>query len=173
MTLIIEDGTNVAGANSYATLTTIRAYAVARGVTTLSAVDATLEAQVMKAMDYIEAQRSKYQGEQTYKTATVAQALQWPRKNVLIDCIALDDATIPQELIDAEGELTIQIAAGVELYPTTTGNFVIREKIDVIDTSYSEKIGTSSQPNLPSVDRLLDVLFSSCGNANYLSNVRV
>ena len=42
MALIIENGTNVAGANSYATLTEILAFAALRGVT-LSAVDATLE----------------------------------------------------------------------------------------------------------------------------------
>ena len=172
MTLIVEDGTNVVGANTYATLATVRAYAVARGVT-LSTVDATLEAQVIQAMDYLEAQRSRYQGEQTYKTSTVAQALQWPRKNVLIDCIEFPTNEIPQELIDAEGELVVQINAGILLYPSSTGKFITREKIDVIETEYSEKISTSGQPNLPSVDRLLGVLFSSCGSGNYLSNIRV
>ena len=172
MALIVEDGSNVVGANTYANLATIRAYATARNVT-LNADDTVLEGEVIQAMDYLEAQRNKYQGEQTYKTATVDQALQWPRKNVLIDCIAFPDDEIPQELIDAEGELVVQIEAGIELYPTTTGKFVVKEKADVLEQTFSEKIGTSGQPNLPSVDRLLDVLFSSCGSGNYLKNIRV
>ena len=50
MALVIEDGSRVAGANSYVTLAEARAFASARGVT-LSAVDATLEPFVIKAFD--------------------------------------------------------------------------------------------------------------------------
>ncbi|PCI28869.1 hypothetical protein COB55_03215 [Candidatus Wolfebacteria bacterium] len=172
MALIVEDGSNVVNANTYASLVTIRAYATARNIS-LNADDTVLESEVFKAMDYLEAQRSRYQGSQTYKTTLVDQSLQWPRKNVLVDCIAFPDDEIPQELIDAEGELVVQIEAGVNLFPTTVGKYIVKEKIDVIETTYSEKISTSSQPNLPSVDRLLDVLFFPCGTGNYLTNIRV
>ena len=170
MALIIEDGTGVAGANSYITIANIRIYATARGVT-LDADDAIVETQVFQAMDYLEAQRSRYQGDKTDAT----NPLQWPRCGVYIDCVAIDDDVIPQELIDAESQLVMDIEGGLILYANTNAGEqqVIKEKVDVLETTYSEARSTSSSANIPSVDRLLEVLYSACGAGGYLKNVRV
>jgi len=74
MALIIEDGTIVAGADSYATLAVLRAYALKRGVT-LSAVDADLEVLAIKAMDYIGSFEDKFQ---SARTDPVNQLLSFP-----------------------------------------------------------------------------------------------
>lgn len=87
MTLIVENGTNVPNANSYADLTYIRAYALNRGVT-LSVVDADVEAMVFKSMDYIESVASNYQGTKTYTAPTYTpQSLQFPRSAILYQSI--------------------------------------------------------------------------------------
>ena len=165
MTLIIEDGTNVANANSYATLVEARAYALARGVT-LSTVDATLESQLIQAMDYLEAQRSRYQGNKTYET----QLLQWPRANVWIDAYQFSSVGIPQLLKNAQCQLAMEIHNGVLLLPTITDGAVKREKIDVIEVEYLES-SISSSAVLKKVDSLLQPLFKTTGFS--LGTVRV
>ena len=83
MTIIVEDGSNVPNANSYASLADIRAYALNRGIT-LSATDSVLEPMVFKSMDYIESVGANFQGTQTYTAPTyTAQSLQWPRSAIL------------------------------------------------------------------------------------------
>lgn len=141
MTLIIENGTNVAGANSYATLTEIRAFASARGVT-LSAVDATLEVQAIKAMDYLESLRDSYKGTKKYSD----QSLQWPRLDVLVDGYELASTSIPTLLKNSQAQLCIEIHNGVDIMPTSTGGSIKREKVDVIEIEY--------QPSASSIQKM-------------------
>ena len=159
MALIIEDGSIVANATSYATLAEIRAYALTRGVT-LSAVDSTLEVMAIKAMDYIEARHQQFKGKIVLET----QELQWPRRYVYINGYLIGTDTIPKQLKQAQAQLVMEISNGVELYPVlNTEQFVVSEKIDVIETTYSERYGTPGSPGLPNVDRLLDVLLNGGG----------
>lgn len=141
MTLIIEDGTKIANANSYATLAEIRAFAALRGVT-LSAVDATLEVQAIKAMDYLESLRDSYKGTKKYSD----QALQWPRLDVWVDGYQLASTTIPVLLKNAQCQLCIEINNGVDLMPTSTGGSIKREKVDVIEIEY--------QPSASSIQKM-------------------
>lgn len=165
MTLIIEDGSGVENANSYVSVAQAKAYAAARGVTLGS--DAVVEQQLIKAMDFLEAFRSDFQGCKT----DPAQPLQWPRENVYIDSeLFLYDA-IPAELKAAQCQLVIEQFNGVDLNPTVSGQFVVREKVGPIDTQYSEKIGSSGQPQLNTVNNFLAPLLNY--NSSYLSTVRV
>jgi hypothetical protein len=101
MTVIVEDGTQVANANSYDSVANIEAYALARGVTLTGT-----EVLIHKAMDWIEIQ--PFQG---YKK-TSTQALQWPRNGVLIDNYAFATDEIPTELKNALAALCMEIFAG-------------------------------------------------------------
>lgn len=163
MTLIVEDGTNVPDANSYADLAFIRAFALARGVT-LSATDSVVEVMAINAMDYIEGKRSAYQGSKTY----VDQALQWPRTGVLIDCAAWPDDAIPKELKNAQAQLCIEQLSSPDLSPSTDGFAIAMEKVDVIEVEYAAG-GRMSQaepvpePTYPKVDAFLDPLIYVCG----------
>ena len=80
MTLIVEDGSIVENANSYVSVDDARTFASLRGVT-LPASDAEVEVLLIKATDFIEAQRLRFQGSKVNQD----QALQWPRTGVYVD----------------------------------------------------------------------------------------
>ena len=176
MTIIVEDGSNVANANSYVSLTDLRSYALARGVT-LSAVDATLESQVFKAMDYIESFRSRFQGVKSYQSPTYVspQLLQFPRSEfkdsqlgIYIDCNRIDFDVIPTELINIECQCVMAINAGVNFANfTQSQQFVIKEKIGPLETEYAKPSEGGYQGGVPyieSIQNMFDVLFYPCGN---------
>lgn len=130
MALEIEDGSGKSNSVSYVSATDLDIYATARGVT-LAAADATAKEQLLiKAMDYIESlnfKGSKY---------TEAQALQWPRAYVTLDCYNVAVDTIPQLLKDAQMENAIGIDGGVNPLanaPRTT----IKEKVGDIEVEYA------------------------------------
>lgn len=174
MALILEDGTGITDATSYVSVTAARDYAAARGVE-LSDDDAEVEALLIKAMDYLEAQRALYQGRKTYPGV---QALQWPRTGVVLDChYELPDNVIPQELKNAQSQLCIELFNGIELLPSSDGRYVKREKVDVIETEFMTPgdlgAGVSQSPSSTAVDALLQPLFNACGGGYSLRTVRV
>ena len=169
MTLIVENGSIVANANSYVDLTDARAYATQRGET-LPTDDSELEALLIKAMDYLEGLRAKYQGS---KTDPDNQELQWPRMNVYIDCELFPSDEIPKELVSAQCQLAIDQNNGVVIQPSGDTRFAIFEKVGPLETEYSEKIGSTSSPTLTAADALLEPLFSACGQSSTLNTVRV
>lgn len=186
MTLIVEDGSNVAGANSYLDLTDIRAYCLNRGVTL--PVDATLEPMVFKAMDYIESKRNQYQGTKTDKT----QSLQFPRclpyynggsdypfqadpvasiYGIIIDGFQIASDEIPQVLKDLLCQCVLAINSGVDFANLNQKQkFSIMEKVGPIQTAYSEKVGTSSTISIRSIDDMFNILF---GTDNTFRTVKV
>lgn len=159
MTLIIEDGSIVVNANSYVTVAEARAYALARGVT-LSAVDSELEADLVLSMDYLESKGSCYKG---VKTDPENQELQWPRYGAKIDGLIFPSDSIPKYLKNAQMQLSIEKYNDVDLMPTANEPFIIKEKVSVIETEYSEKINTSLTPYIQSVDALLEPICNTSG----------
>jgi len=101
-TIIVEDGSLVANANSYVTTAELSTYASARGVT----ITGTAADLLIQAMDYIESRN--FIG---YRY-TQDQALQWPRSYVYIDGFMVAITTIPQLLKDAQCEVALAIDAG-------------------------------------------------------------
>jgi hypothetical protein len=168
--LVVEDGTIVEGANSYATLVEARAYALARGVT-LSAIDTVLDAQMIKGIDYLEAKRARYQGSKV----EASQALQFPRSGVVIDGFDIAAEATPALLKPAQIQLAMQLHAGVDLMPTSTGPFVIEDTVGPLTTKYSDKVGVNALPEIPAVDALLEPLFQVVGisSGRFLTTVRV
>jgi hypothetical protein len=184
MTLIVENGTNVANANSYASLITLRAYALARGVT-LSVSDPTVEAQTFKAMDYIESFRSQFQGVKTYQSPT-PQALQFPRAQyqnastaygIFIDCIQIANNVIPIELVNLLCQTVMAVNAGVDFENyNQSQQFITLEKVGPIEARYASPIeGGSSAgvPNVQSLQKMFDVLFYPCGSGSKFMTMRV
>jgi len=102
MTIVVEDGSQVVGANSYVTEAELTAYAVARGIT----ISGDPEELLIRAMDYLENQEfigTKYQHD---------QALQWPRAYVIIDKFYFDVDEIPPLLKDSQCEIALAIDNG-------------------------------------------------------------
>lgn len=158
MALKVEDGTPFADSNSYGTLAGARAYAADRSIDFTAILDTTLSGYLVKGTDWLESKRTDYVGRPT----TTTQALSFPRT-----CIINSDGSsfpssgagsIPQALINALYQLCIEQNNGIVLNASTDysqNGFVIREKVDVIETAYSERIGTTKTAVMPAVDSLL------------------
>jgi hypothetical protein len=162
--IIIETGSGVANANSYGetdaptTITNAKAYAADRGYPLLGDDDAAINAFLIKATDYIESRASEFAGIQV----SPDQPLCFPRTGILkSDGNELASDPLPSHLIKALYQLCIEQLNGIVLLPSTNpadGGFVVREKIDVIETEYSQTLRTLSTPTMPAVEALLSSL---------------
>ncbi len=173
MALVIEDGTQVAGANSYVTAAEAKAFAAARGVTSFPTVDAEVETLLTLAIDYLEAKRSEYRGTKT----SVSQSLQYPRIGSTVDGLEIANNVIPIELKNAQMQLAIEANEYGDLAPSSDGYAIAVEKIDAIEVQYAaggRLSGTSlpAEMNFPKVDAWLEALVSN-GFSNFMSTFRV
>lgn len=158
MALVVETGSGSnPAANSYATLLEIRAYNTARG-RTLDVVDATVEAQAILAMDYIEFQEPNMQGWRTFGSD---QPLSFPRENIIINGDYLPNNEIPTQIKNAQAEMTWQIDQGVIPFKTITTAALKRRKTGPLEKEWFE--GEPSQPSIPYVDRWLEPFLISIG----------
>jgi len=132
-TIIVENGTVVAGANSYVSEADLTAYASDRGLTLTAATDVL----IIKAMDYIES--LSFIGDKH----TEAQPLQWPRDEVYIDRNYIERETIPKEL--KNGVYTAALAIDAELDPLRIiERATKREKVDVIEVEYMDSAASQT-----------------------------
>jgi hypothetical protein len=139
MSLTIEDGTIVDGADSFATLADLVDYADKRGLT-LPAGDGPREILLRKAADFLNTMEPQFKGSRV----EASQPLCFPRENVyLYDSTEAEaDDSIPSMLILAQCQLAFDAVAG-ELQVTGSGRAIKRQKVDVIETEYD---GPSTAP---------------------------
>lgn len=161
MTLIVEDGSKVADANSYVSVADARSYATLRGVT-LPVADAEVEVLLIKAADYIEAQRGRYQGDRTHSD----QSLQFPRTGVYVDGLLVGSTSIPRELRYAQMALAVE-AQTSDLMPTrlpTDKGPVTQESVEgAVSVSYANSGRLNSIPAFAKADALLAPLMKRNG----------
>lgn len=147
MALIVEDGSEVSGANSYVSVDNFIAWADARGVTYPALPE--LQQKILRAMDYIES--LSFVGQKNTDT----QALQWPRAYVTIDGYSVESDEIPTELKVAVYEATkIEIDGDSKL--TASERETIKEKIGDIEVTYASSAGMKRQT--PALTRALKKL---------------
>lgn len=159
MALVVEDGTGVAGANSYVSLADARAYAASRGLT-LPADDAAAETLLSRAMDYLELEvAGPFQGEQTFLGEG---GLRWPRRNVRLYGADLSVNAIPKLIIQAQCQLAIELQS-VDPLRSTSGEVVQSRKFDAISTTYATSKAGPRLPTMPKVDFLLRPLLRNAG----------
>ena len=152
MTITVEDGTNVAGANSYVDIDELRAYALERGII-LPVEDAAVEILLIKAMDYIELRDEDYRGDRVYTD----QALSWPR-------IEYDmEIGIPKELKKLQMVLAVA-AMTIDFFPVSSGTGADKKRTTVgpITVEYATK--SSTMPRIPQADSLFNYLFGGTLN---------
>lgn len=130
MSLVVEDGTVVADANSYCSVAFADSYFADRGVVEWTGTNAKKEEALIRATDYIE---SKYSVRFKGNPETDDQSLSWPRLNVNYDGI------IPIPLRKATAEYALR-ALTTKLAPDP----VIDETNRMI-ASKSEKVGPISE----------------------------
>jgi len=154
--IVVEDGSVVANANSYVTTAELEAFALARQYT-LPVDSSDKNALIIKAADYTEAFRKRFQGVKT----TSAQPLQWPRVGVYVDGFAIVSTTIPNDLKFAQMQAAIEYNT-TDMLPATGAN-IKREKVDVIEIEYQDGDGSLTAPSFPKVDQYLDALLKAGG----------
>ena len=165
MALIVEDGSGVAGANSYVSDSDYTAYAAQRNLTV--GADATeRESELIRAMDYIEKHRGRFKG---YKTSP-HQALQWPRSGVYIDGNLISSNVIPQELKAAQMEAAVAVSADINLLPTGSYQNIQSQSIGDLSVSYFSG-GSWSSLQLDSVKASLNELLVNGGSCHRLIRV--
>src|SRR5215217_55966 len=158
MALIVEDGTVVPTANSYVTRADIIAYGAARGVTLVD--DDATDVLGIKAMDSLDLYANKWVGSPVQPGV---QPLAWPRKGAVPNggTTPYAEDAIPGNIAKAQLALALIASTGVDLLPTFSAatGFVKREKVDVIETEYSEAVALQTLgqlPTMPLVDALLE-----------------
>lgn len=130
--LIIEDGSQVAGSNSFLTDAEYVAYAAARGLT-IGADAPTREIELILAVDYLTSIESRFKGTRVESD----QSLLYPRRNVIIFSDLFDQDSIPIQLKNSQAEAAI--AANTQLLLTNETNQDIQsQKVDVIEQSFFE-----------------------------------
>lgn len=138
MTIIVEDGTGLADAESYASVAYADAYFSSRNVSNWDGSDAHKEGLLRIATEYIDSVfGQRFKGTRN----TITQALQWPRDGVSVDGFDLDSDVIPVNLMRATCEIAMQ-ANHTDLLPNLE-QAVIREKVDVLEVEYD-----SSSPRI-------------------------
>lgn len=146
MTITVETGAGIAGANSYVSLAAAQEFIDARGLTST-----LTEPLLHRAMDALRDIRWK-----GYK-ADVDNALPWPRSGVVdAEGRYIPATEVPQGVIDAQCWMAYHIEQGDD--PAAVPEpAVVSESVDVISTTYANN-GTStalSWGSFPNVRRAL------------------
>ena len=182
MPLVIEDGTGIAGATSYITVAYLRGFCGDRGIVFPAATDpdtvneAVFTPFIILANDYLESLRDRYAG---VIALPGVQELSWPRQFIFIDCLELPIAPLPTRLLQAQAQLCVLQMQGIALQPSMSGfnagyipagpsgpiaavdnRFKTKEKIDVLETEWSQTIGGNIMPIMPSVMAFLKGLLA-------------
>lgn len=159
MALVVEDGSGVPDAESYASVALARSYATAHGYT-LPTDDAEVEVLLRKAAQYLEGLREEYQGSR----ASAEQGLEWPRTGVYLYGFEFPDSDIPGPLARAQCQLAVE-ALTTDLQPNSVGPQVLRRKVDVIETQFADIGQAAPRPVFRKVDGLLKPLMRNYGPA--------
>jgi hypothetical protein len=151
MSLTVEVGSGVTGANSYNSLASADSYFELRGNSDWSdGSDDDKEASLIKGCQLMEL--FDWVGTKTDST----YPLEWPRRGVTDKNGFYISATgIPMQVKWIQMELALRYLTGTDPLPdqSSSGN-IVREKVDVIEIEY-ERGGASQVPSLPYIDTLL------------------
>lgn len=150
MSIVTEDGTGRADAETFISVADASAYHADRGNAAWAALasDALREQALRRATDYMEQVYGlKWKGGRTTDT----QALSWPRYDVCANGFDVDSDVVPVALQRACAEMALKAAAG-ELAPDV-GRLAKREKVDVIEFEYES--GALPYVRYRAVDNLL------------------
>jgi hypothetical protein len=161
MPIVVEDGTGLVGANSYASFADWTAYWADRGGAP-AGVQADVEAALVKGADYL-GLRYRFVGQRL----SASQGLEWPRVyayrgNPAFDAHCVPIEGVPVEVVRANIELGKRALAG-ELAPDpvldASGQTVIsnRKKVGPIEIEVAFNGGSSTAfvKRFPAIDRLL------------------
>lgn len=161
MALIVEDGSGLANAESYVSVSDCAAYAMARGLTFPATPEDKAEAALCRATSYIDnTYRTRFPGQ---RKKFRLQALEWPRVGVVdMNGFPVMSDEIPTEIVRATCEAAVrELSAPGSLLPDVTpGKIKKRAKVGDIEVEYAVGAGgvASQQPISPIIDGILAAL---------------
>lgn len=169
MALTVEDGSVVSGAESYISVADADTYHSNLGNTAWDALTtAQKEQSLRKATNYM---LGRYGNDWLGYRVGSTQLLDWPRKFVplpdLLSVEYISDSVVPDAVKNACASLALR-ASSETLLPDEE-QAVVREKVDVIETQYSEHSPTRKR--YTEVDLMLKSFLS--GSTGALKIVRV
>lgn len=163
--LIIEDGTVVADANSFATDDEFKTYANLRNFE-VPATQPDREALLILAMDYIFSKESKLQGARL----SADQDLPFPRYGVCANNFQLPSGTIPKAIKKAQMELALQANDSGLLVTGEVQNLASFNVDGVYSESYFSG-GNWTQVRTERADAYLNPLYKNGGSNNIMTRV--
>lgn len=149
MTLIVETGSGLSNAESYASVAEADAYCTNLGLTAWTGVTADKEIALRKATTYLDATYA-WVGEIYDDT----QALGWPRVEAYDNEGRDLNYIVPSKIKAATIELAIKALTSELLSDTTSANFITKEKVGSLEVEYAPGAPTSTQYNI--VGRMLN-----------------
>lgn len=169
ISIIVENGTNVANANSYNSIIELRSFALNRGVE-LPSVDDKVAVMAIKATDYLETKAEEYKGLPTYPD----QSLQHPRTGVFIYGVEQPSNLIIKQLKTAHAMLVLAVNEGLSLLPNySPQDYVIEETVGPIKTKYSDPSSVGIENTFTGVDKFLEPLINKGLNSFSIQTIRV
>lgn len=141
MPLIIEDGSIVAGADSYISLADARTLAAAYGLA-LPVDDTAAEVALRNGVFYADSYEASLKG----CRVSDSQSLAWPRSGVYRFGFLLANNTVPEDVKRAQVFAAVEIAAKGDAWGTDDGKSVASEAVSgAVSVSYfnTGKSGTS------------------------------
>lgn len=166
MSLIVEDGTGRADAESYATVAQADEYHQKRGNAGWAGETAGREAALRRASEYLDgAYRTRWLG----KGSTPTQALAWPRAYARSGAGYLPSDAVPLAVVRACCEAALRElqnpgSLAPDLYP---GERVVSETVGPLEVEYADGGGSDAgaPPVLVAVDRILAPVLRSTAAA--------
>ncbi len=161
MTLIVEDGTGLATAQSYVSLVEANTYHQLYASAAWNADDYQKEVALRRATQYLDASYEWHGRKRNRK-----QALGWPRcwAEDTVEDLCIDTDVIPSKVKDATCVLALSALTGALLTPIESDSRVIRERIGEIEVEYDET--RSYIPDYPFLLRRLSGLYCTSLDAS-------
>lgn len=158
MALIVEDGSGLSTAESYASVATADAYWAARNNTTWSGLTtAVKEANLRVASEYLGA---RFAGRWRGVRVKTTQALDWPRSDVCVDGVTLVYNVLPPQLVRAVCELALKLVTAPLVADETAQ--VKSETVGPLSVVYAD--GARQQTRYAYVEYLLAPLVRGAGS---------
>ena len=159
--LIVEDGTGRSDAESYASLAEANAYHEKNSNPTWDRLDSEVqESALRKASQYIDSMY-RFRGERSFS----AQAMMWPRSDVVVDGVYVGSQMIPLNIKAACCELALRAAAS-SLFSDVGMQYVTEVQVGPIKRTMSA-VQNGGQKRYAVVDALLrDYILGGSGSAS-------
>lgn len=158
MTVIVETGHIVPGANSYVTVDEYVAYAAEIGK---NVDDDLAERDLIMAARFIDGHEGQLKGTRL----TRDQPMAWPRRDVEIDGWWWADTEIPRQLLLAQLALALDVRAGIDLYnrPVREGQVISKRVEGAVSVAYSNPTAPMKMSKLSSSVALMNCLLRNSG----------